>query len=156
MLRARQARGLQLRPGITIDDLANLLMAVTDGLAMRAPSDPTARLIDHEQKQSLLGTAALAVIHGCLERAEDTGGMTLEKAVRAKIYARKPPRTRHARKAAPRSRHLRDITAGQHPPAEGGVPSAPVSGRRGELDEREAYRGELGLEVHVAGGDVEG
>ena len=28
-----QARGLQLRPGITLDDVANLLAAIVDGLA---------------------------------------------------------------------------------------------------------------------------
>lgn len=83
-----QTRGLQLRPGITIDDFANLLMAVTDGLALRTIGDSTAQVIDHEQRRSLLGTAALAVIHGCLERIEDADGMTLEQAVHAKIYDR--------------------------------------------------------------------
>lgn len=31
-----------------------------------------------------------------------------------------------------------------------------VLGKRGELDEREAYGGEFGLEVHVTGGNVKG
>jgi hypothetical protein len=71
---------------------------------MRAVSDPTTQVIDDERRRSLLGTAALAVIHGCLERVEDADGMTLEQAVHARIYDR-PQAAQHAEcpKAAPKS-----------------------------------------------------
>jgi hypothetical protein len=81
-----QARGLQLRPGVTLDDIANLLAAIVDGLALRSLGDPSGDLIDHERRRTLLGTAALAVIHSFLERTEQADGMTLEQAVHAKIY----------------------------------------------------------------------
>ena len=81
-----QARHMQLRPGITLDDIANLLAATVDGLALRSIGDPSSDLIDHERRRSLLGTMALAVMHSCLEPAESADGMTLEDAVRVKVY----------------------------------------------------------------------
>lgn len=81
-----QARGLQLRPGITLDDLANLLAAIVDGLSLRSLGDPASKLIDHDRKRSLLGTAALAMILGCLESVEEPDGLTLEQAVHVKVY----------------------------------------------------------------------
>jgi hypothetical protein len=70
-----QTRGLQLR-----------LAAIVDGLALRSLGDPSSELIDHDRKRTLLGTAALAIIHSVLERADQADGMTLEQAVHAKIY----------------------------------------------------------------------
>ncbi|MET7653988.1 hypothetical protein [Streptomyces sp. NPDC005486] len=81
-----EARHLQLRPGITLDDIANLIAVTIDGLALRSIGDPSSGLIDHERQRSLLGTMALAVIHSCLEPSESTDGMTLEDAVRMKVY----------------------------------------------------------------------
>ncbi|WP_406485517.1 hypothetical protein [Streptomyces microflavus] len=81
-----EARHLQLRPGITLDDIANLLAATVDGLALRSIGDPSSDLIDHERRRSLLGTMALAVIQSCLEPSEGADGMTLEDAVRMKVY----------------------------------------------------------------------
>ncbi|HEV2375040.1 MAG TPA: hypothetical protein VGS19_23130 [Streptosporangiaceae bacterium] len=82
------ARGLKLRPGVTQDDLANILVALSDGLMTRAVCDPGAGVIDHEQGTSLLGKAALAIIFGCLERREHAENLTLEQAVHALIYDR--------------------------------------------------------------------
>jgi len=84
------ARGLQLRPEITLDDVANLLAAIVDGLALRSLGDPSGGLIDHERKRTLLGTAALAVIHSLLERTDQADGMTLEQAVHARVYGQPP------------------------------------------------------------------
>jgi len=78
-----QARGLRLRPGITLDDCADLLGAVADGLTMRALADPAAHVIDRAQQRCLLGTAALALIAGCLERSDRNDSLSLEEAVRA-------------------------------------------------------------------------
>lgn len=77
-----RSRGLRLRAGITLDDCSTILAAIADGLALRALTDPATRIIDRARHRCLLGTAALVVIAGCLERA-DSGGLPLEDAVRA-------------------------------------------------------------------------
>jgi hypothetical protein len=77
-----RSRGLRIRSGLTLDDCANLLAAVADGLAIRALTDPAARIIDDGRRHSLLGTAALALIAGCLERTDQGKGVPLEQAVR--------------------------------------------------------------------------
>jgi hypothetical protein len=76
-------RGLRVRSGVTLDDCVTLLAAVADGLALRALADPAARVIDHDRRRCLLGTAALALIGGCLEPADQDDGLSLEQAVRA-------------------------------------------------------------------------
>jgi hypothetical protein len=80
-----RSRGLRLRPGITLDDCATLLAALADGLALRALADPAARIIDPTRRRCLLGTAALVVIAGSLERADGDGSLPLEDAVRAML-----------------------------------------------------------------------
>jgi hypothetical protein len=59
------ARGLRLRPGITLDDCAIMLGALADGLALRALADQDAPILDTRRRRSLLGTAALALIESC-------------------------------------------------------------------------------------------
>ncbi|MFZ0192371.1 MAG: hypothetical protein WAL72_36095 [Streptosporangiaceae bacterium] len=83
-----RARGLRLRPGITLDDCADLLAAVANGLALRALADPAAPVIDRAQRRCLLGTAALALIAGCVERADSDDSLSLEEAVRIMISER--------------------------------------------------------------------
>jgi hypothetical protein len=80
-----RARGLRLRPGVTLDECADLLAAVADGLAMRALADPSAPLVDRARRRCLLGTAALALIAGCVERADRDGSGSLEDAVHVMI-----------------------------------------------------------------------
>jgi len=82
-----QARGLRLRPGITLDDCADLLGAVADGLTMRALADPAAHVVDRARQRCLLGTAALALIAGCLERSDRDDSLSLEEAARAMMSA---------------------------------------------------------------------
>jgi hypothetical protein len=86
-----EARGLQLRPGITIDDLANMLAALVDGLEMRTIASPSAALVDHDRKRTLLGTAALAMVYSLLEPAKNPSGKTLEQAVHEMIYGQPEP-----------------------------------------------------------------
>jgi hypothetical protein len=76
-----RSRGLRLRPGVTLDDCVNLLTAAADGLAMRALADPAVRIVDHARRRSLLGTAVLVLIAGCLERAGPGDGLPLEQMV---------------------------------------------------------------------------
>ncbi|MFD9499262.1 hypothetical protein [Streptomyces sp. NPDC060035] len=80
-----KARGLRLRAGLGLDDLANALSAATDGVILRSIGDPRAEVVDQERERSLMGTVALAVIHGFLEPAEASDGLTLEQAVNARL-----------------------------------------------------------------------
>jgi hypothetical protein len=80
-----RARGLRIRPGATLDECADLLAAVADGLALRALVDPAARVIDRVRRRCLLATAAMALIAGCLERADCDEVVPLEEAVRVKV-----------------------------------------------------------------------
>ncbi|OKI93768.1 hypothetical protein AMK10_15400 [Streptomyces sp. CB02058] len=80
-----RARGLRLRAGLGLDDLANALSAATDGMILRSIGDPHAGVVDPERERSLMGTVALAVIHGFLEPSEDSDGLTLEEAVHARL-----------------------------------------------------------------------
>jgi len=82
-----RARGLQVRSGITLDDCVTVLAALADGLALHALADPAAHVVDHEHRRSLLGTAALALMAGCVERADHGDGLSLEQAVRAMTCA---------------------------------------------------------------------
>ena len=86
-----RSRGLRMRAGITLDDCVIILAAVADGLALRALADPAAPVIDHAQWRCLLGTAVLALIAGCVDRAEDGGGLPLEEA--AESWCAGHPRT---------------------------------------------------------------
>jgi hypothetical protein len=74
-------RKLRLRPGVSPDDFLNLLAALAEGTALRALADPAANVVDHDRRRSLLGTGALALIRGCLERVSDSDGMSLEESV---------------------------------------------------------------------------
>ena len=81
--------------GDRLDECADLLAAVADGLVVRALADPQAHVVDHSQRRSLLGTAALALIAGCVVREGQIDAVPLEQVVRD--MAGKAP-------AAPRAR----------------------------------------------------
>ena len=78
-----QSRGLRIRRGVTIDDCVVLLSALADGLAMRALVDSSTRALDRDGRPSLLGLGALALIVGCLDRADSADSTSLEQAVYA-------------------------------------------------------------------------
>lgn len=81
------ARGIQLRPGIELDDFAEMLAALVSGFGLRGVGAPESLTIDHEQQHSLFGTAALALLLGCVERADDDAqGITVEQAAKEMIY----------------------------------------------------------------------
>jgi hypothetical protein len=77
-----RARGLHVRAGITIDEYADIMSACSAGIALRILGDPTANVIDHARRRSLLGTAAIAILYACVEVPENSTGVTLEQAVR--------------------------------------------------------------------------
>jgi hypothetical protein len=74
-------RGLRLRPGLTLDDLANALSTATDGMILRAIGDPGSGVVDYGKQRSLMGTVALAIVHAFLEPEEEASGVSLEQAV---------------------------------------------------------------------------
>ena len=83
-------RGQRLRPGLSLDDLADALSAAADGTILRSMADPAAGVVDHQRQRSLMGTVALAVIHAFPEPDQDATGLTLEQAVRARFEGRQP------------------------------------------------------------------
>lgn len=74
-------RGLRLRPGLTLDDLANAISTATDGMILRAIGDPRSRVVDYGRQRSLMGTVALAIVHAFLEPEDEASGLSLEQAV---------------------------------------------------------------------------
>lgn len=56
------SRGIRLRPGITFDDLALMLTAASEGLTLRAAADSPDRVINHEDRTSLLGLMVMGLV----------------------------------------------------------------------------------------------
>jgi hypothetical protein len=77
-----QKRGLQLRTGVTIDDMVYMTSACAERLALRAIADPNARVLDDDHRTSLLGKFALTFFVGCTEVVDQTDGKTLDQVLR--------------------------------------------------------------------------
>jgi hypothetical protein len=75
------ARGLRLRPGMTLDQLTAILTSVVEGTMLRQIGDPAMEIRDPIERRSLLGTAALAVLNGCLEPAGESDGHSVAEAL---------------------------------------------------------------------------
>jgi hypothetical protein len=73
------ARGYQLRKGITIDQFANILAAITEGFAVHHLGDPTAGIIGDEPADNLVGMAVLGIMNSYLEPADEPSGLTLRE-----------------------------------------------------------------------------
>ena len=73
-------RGFQLRPGVTLDQLATMLAAVTEGFALRHLGDPGAGVIGDGPQGNLLGLAALSILNSCLEIRGEPGSRSLRDA----------------------------------------------------------------------------
>jgi hypothetical protein len=71
-------RRLRLRPGVTLEDLIEIISALVTGITLRAGAEPAPGLVDHERRRSLLGTAALAVLASCIDPGD---GRTVEQAI---------------------------------------------------------------------------
>jgi hypothetical protein len=77
------AHELRLRQGISLDDLAYMITAVTEGFSLRLLGEPDASILDHNRRRTLLGTFVLALIVGCTQRIDDPEELTLEDVVQA-------------------------------------------------------------------------
>src|SRR5690349_15834506 len=74
------ARGYQLRKGITIEQFANILAAITEGFAVHHLGDPAANIVgDNPDVDNLAGMAVLAIMNSYLEPAGESSGLTLRE-----------------------------------------------------------------------------
>ena len=90
------ARGYQLRKGITIEQFANILAAITEGFAVHHLGDPNAGIIGHDPADdNLAGMAVLAIMNSYLEPAGESSGLTLREE-----FERLAPATRPAERAS--------------------------------------------------------
>jgi hypothetical protein len=82
--RMMEARGLQLREGITIGQMADILTAMVEGTALRAIAEgPDTRVLDPPNKRGLLSTAAMALLCGCMQPKGNSDGLSLAEKVNA-------------------------------------------------------------------------
>lgn len=80
------ARGLRLRPGIDLGQLADILTATVEGCALRAIAEgPDARVLDRAERGGLLSVAALTIVLGALETRGAEDGRSLADAVNALV-----------------------------------------------------------------------
>lgn len=78
--------GLTFRPGVTMEDFNILLQAMAEGLGLRLISGVDERLLDHEKRTSLLGTAALSLFMSLVDPGD---GLTIEQAAETAIGQRR-------------------------------------------------------------------
>lgn len=62
-----EARGVSLRPGISLDELTMMLTGMAQGLSLRHIGATSGKVIDHEGRRSVLGKASLLLIAGAID-----------------------------------------------------------------------------------------
>jgi hypothetical protein len=78
-----KVRGFRLRPGVTMDQLADMLAAVTEGFAVRHLGDPGAGVAAAGPPGNLLGMAVLGLLNSYLEPADGPRGPSLRDSFEA-------------------------------------------------------------------------
>ena len=73
------ARGMQLRKGITIEQFANILAAITEGFAIRHLGDPGSGVGADGPDGNLMGMAVLGMMNSYLEPVDEPSGLTLRE-----------------------------------------------------------------------------
>ncbi|WP_285243494.1 hypothetical protein [Pseudarthrobacter sp. fls2-241-R2A-127] len=76
------AHGIRFRPGVTLDTFNIILQSTAEGLGMRLLSGVHEPILDHEQKKTILGTAALALYLAFVDSGD---GLTVEEAAQKRI-----------------------------------------------------------------------
>src|SRR4051794_11340035 len=71
------ARGFRLREGITIEQFANILAAITEGFAIRHLGDPGAGVIGDHHTDNLMGKAVLGIMNSYLVPIDSPDHQTL-------------------------------------------------------------------------------
>jgi len=72
-------RGFQLRKGITLDQFANILAAITEGFAIHHLGDPGAGILGDTPADNLVGMAVLGIMNSYLEPVDEPSGLTLRE-----------------------------------------------------------------------------
>jgi hypothetical protein len=75
------AWGFQLRKGITMEQFANILAAITEGFAVRHLGDPGAGIVADDPAGNLVGMAVLGIMNSYLEPVDTASGLTLRDVV---------------------------------------------------------------------------
>ncbi|AGZ43873.1 hypothetical protein [Actinoplanes friuliensis] len=83
-------RGFQLRKGVTLDDFADTLAAITEGFAIRNLGDPTAGIIGDDPRGHLAGMAVIGILNSYLEPINDPNGLSLREEFEQKSAAARP------------------------------------------------------------------
>jgi len=73
------AWGFQLRKGITMDQFANILAAITEGFAVHHLGDPGAGIVGDNPANNLVGMAVLGIMNSYLEPVGEPSGLTLRE-----------------------------------------------------------------------------
>ncbi len=97
-----EARGVSLRPGITLDELTMMLTGVAQGLSLR--HIVTARrdeVVDHHERRSVLGKASQILIAGAIDPGD---GREVAEVVDELMAVRSPSDTDRGRRARFRPR----------------------------------------------------
>lgn len=68
--------GVRFRPGVSVEVFNIILQSTAEGLGMRLVSGVDEPILNHEEKSSLLGTAAMALMIGFLDLGD---GMSVEE-----------------------------------------------------------------------------
>jgi hypothetical protein len=71
------ARGFRLREGITIEQFANILAAITEGFAIRHLGDPGAGVVGDDPTDNLVGMAVLGMMNSYLVPIDDPDKQSL-------------------------------------------------------------------------------
>jgi len=71
------SRGFRLRAGVTLDQLAAMLAAVTEGFAIHHLGDPGAGILGDEPAGNLVGMAVLGILNSYLEPVDEPDGADL-------------------------------------------------------------------------------
>ena len=78
-------RRLRLREGMTLDQLTVILTSLVEGIQLRAIADPSDLLRDPATHQSLLGTATLAILNGCVLPVDKSDDQSVVESLEAKV-----------------------------------------------------------------------
>lgn len=101
------ARGVSLRPGLTLDEFTMMLTSMAEGLGLRHIGAAGQKVIDHHRRRALLGKAVNLMIAGAIDPGD---GRKVEDVVDELMAVAPPlPRTRTSKLAALRARAARRL-----------------------------------------------
>jgi hypothetical protein len=85
-----EARGVSLRPGISLDELTMMLTGMAQGLSLRHIGAASGKVVDHHNQRSVLGKASQILIAGAIDPGD---GREVAEVVDELMAVRIPPGT---------------------------------------------------------------